>query len=156
MDVKNYSDAATGTKSRLTILTFDNSREFKSFSGVSRNIFELLCHLCENVTPSKNIEKEDKLLLVLVKLKLNVSFDVLAVMFKVSWKAARSYFYNVLDQIFEIVHKFIIWFDKGTIQARMPTSFKTLFLETRAIIDCSEIDCQRPSTQHQRVQIYSH
>jgi hypothetical protein len=38
----------------------------------------------------------------------------------------------------------------------MPTSFKALFANTRAIIDASEVECSRPPRPITRVKMYSH
>jgi len=131
-------------------------KQFKSFCGVSREFFDFLLFLTsENLSESRNISKETKILLLLVKFKLNVSFAVLSSFFGLCEKTTRKLFYVVLDAVFNSVKDFVIWLDKPTIQARMPNSFKAFYPKTRAIIDASEIECERPKTVHQRVQMYS-
>jgi len=93
---------------------------------------------------------------VFVKLKLNVSFSVLAAHFGLSQVQARRCFYNALDVVFEVVKDDLIWFDRETIQARMPSAFQALFPSTRAIIDCSEIPAERSANVRERVLLYSH
>lgn len=125
-------------------------KQFKSFCGVSREFFDFLLFLTsENLSESRNISKETKILLLLVKFKLNVSFAVLSSFFGLCEKTTRKLFYVVLDAVFNSVKDFVIWLNKPTIQARMPNSFKAFYPKTRAIIDASEIECERPKTVHQ-------
>ena len=104
---------------------------------------------------SRSISREDKLLLVLVKLKCGVTFVNLASMFDIAQCNVKKWF----DQAFWPLHlatkDFIVWLNRASIQARMPVSFKGLFPTTRAIIDASEVECSRPATPRARVLMYS-
>jgi DDE superfamily endonuclease/Helix-turn-helix of DDE superfamily endonuclease len=143
-----------GEKDMLNAYKNWNERQFKAFTGVSEDLFKFL-HFKTGTNGSTKMTDEESLLLFLMKLKLNLSFPVLASYFNVSEKTARRCFYCTLDLTYKAVKDYIIWLDKSTIQARLPASFKALFPNARVIIDASEIECQRPSTQHQRVQMYS-
>jgi hypothetical protein len=93
--------------------------------------------------------------LFLMKLKLNLAFTVLAAAFSVSEGTASHWFYDVLAVMTKVARTGVWWFDKATVQARMPASFRGLYPETRCIIDASEVRCQRPRTQRQRAQVMS-
>lgn len=90
-----------------------------------------------------------------MKFKQNVSFGVIAALFKVSEASASRFFHDTLETLYEAVKDNMVWLSKDKIQARMPKDFKALFPQTRAIIDCTEIECERPPTVPQRVQMYS-
>lgn len=141
--------------SYLPILKFDD-RKFSAFTGISRNFFQFLCFKAgDRICDSLAATKENKILLFLVKLKLHVSFDVLAGMFNVSQWFARQTFIECLDVFSQIGYEYVIWFDKATVMARAPPAFKDRFKNCRVIIDCSEIPTERPATQEQRILLYS-
>jgi len=154
---KKFNSCGTNTDDKREMLNnykHWNERQFKAFTGIAENLFKFLLFKTGKNTSTK-LSDEESLLLLLMKLKLNLSFAVLASHFNVSEKTARRCFYLTLDLVYEAVKDYIVWLDKSTIQARLPASFKALFPNARVIIDASEIECQRPSTQHQRVQMYS-
>ncbi len=94
-------------------------------------------------------------MLLFIKFKLNVSFSVLGVMYNVSESSALQHFYKTLDVVDECIRHDVFWFDKGTIQVQMPASFCTLYPKMTAIIDCTEIETERPSTVRGHVLMYS-
>ena len=133
-----------------------NDRQFKSFCGVSKQFFQfLLFKTAPLLKDSPHISKETKVLLLLVKLKMNVTFTVLGSFFGISHQTASRLFYLLLEIVFKAVKDYVVWFDKATIQARMPPSFKALYPNTSVIIDASEIEVERPSTVQKRVLMYS-
>ncbi len=135
----------------LPFATFSDN-QFKSFSGVNHQFLQfLLNRVGSRIQEGRKICHKNKLLLMLVKLKLDVSFPVLGGFFGISESAAAKTFYDVLNITYDVVKCDIFWLDRATVQARMPQSFKALFPNTRAIIDCTEI----PSDPSARVLTYS-
>ncbi len=111
---------------RLTSLSFFTYKDdqFKALCGVTKNFVKFLAYRVNEELPNGRIlSVENKILLLLTKLKLNVSYAVLASFFDVSESLARETFLESLNAVFKVVSQDIIWFDRGTIQARMPTSF---------------------------------
>ncbi len=90
-----------------------------------------------------------------MKLKLIVSYTVLAGYYRISDISVQWLFYKTLELVYSAVKDEIVWFDKATVKARVPASFQALFLEIRVIIERSEIECERPPTVWQRIQMYS-
>lgn len=143
------------TDPALSILSYNES-QFKGVTGVSRNFFNYLSYkVGDKIRDTKKLSKNSKLLLFLMKMKLHLSFVVLSALFSVSKTTARSTFFNAVDIVHEIAEHFIVWFDRETIKARMPASFRGLYPNTRVIIDCTEIECERPGTQRQRILMWS-
>ncbi len=141
------------------VLPFENftNRQFRAFTGVDKNFVEFLSYRVQSqLNKSRNLSRELKLTLLLVKLKVNPTFAVLAAMFGVCEDTAIKYFYETLDIVAEESRKNIIWFDRPTVKARMPKSFKEHFENARAIIDCTEIETEIPSDVRENVESYSH
>lgn len=109
--------------------------------------YHILCY------SSRKITREQKLILFLVKLRLNVTFTVLGAMFCIADGTAGHWFYCVLRAMVEVAKHGVCWFDREQIRARMPRSFKELYPATRCIIDCTEIFVQKPGSQRQQVQV---
>ncbi len=149
---------ATQTKSckPLTFSAFSD-RQVKSFCGVEPAVIKFLASRVEGkIRQSKLLSYEMKVCLLLVKFKLFIPFPALAAMFEIGETTARTVFKEVLDVVSEVASEGVVWFTREQIDARMPTAFRALYPQTRVIIDCSEIICERPSSARQRVLMYSH
>ncbi len=133
-----------------------SERQIKAFTGVELGVVKFLVHKVKAcLKESRVISQEDKVLLLLVRFKLAVNFSVLASYFNVCETTAKKVFREALDAVFEVAKENLFWLDKDTVKSRMPTSFRALFPNTRVIIDCSEIPCERPPKVRQRVLMYS-
>ena len=141
----------------LPILSFTD-RQHVAFTGTHKTVFQFLLHrIGENIVDSpRSLKREEKLALVLVKLKMNVRFTNLAAMFDINMNLARSIFDQCLLALRWTVEGFIVWFEKNTIRARLPRAFKRHYPRTRAIIDCSEVECFTPNDPDLKVKLYSH
>ncbi len=139
----------------LKVESFTDS-QLKSFCGVPRKIVDfLLFKVGEQLSVSRLLTKESKIILTLGRLKLAVSFSVLGAFFNVSEMTASRAFQEGIEALHNVALKYVCWLDKKIIQSRMPKAFKAYFPNVRAIIDCSEIECERPSEVRQRVLTYS-
>ncbi len=139
-------------------LDFDNMAEqqFVSFTGITKNLFNFILDLAEEeIKKSRTVTRESRLALFLVKLKLNPSFSALGGMFKMRAETAALHFADVLGAMVKVARTGVIWYSKDKVRARLPPSFKSLYPETRIIIDCSEIPCETPSRLKQRTLLYS-
>ena len=139
----------------LTILELRDT-QFSGYTGISKQVFKyFLFRIGSNLEDSRPISREYKLTLVLVKLKLDVTFKVLASMFNIGTKNVKIWFDEAFWALHSATMDLVVWLNKSTIQARMPESFRELYPETRCIIDASEVECSRPPTPKARVQMYS-
>ncbi len=128
-----------------------------AFTGVSFKFLELLSlRLGSKVKDSYKLSRQDKIQLVFVKLKLNVSFRVLSAMFSVSLSHTTTTFARTLDIIFQDIKDLVCWFSKKRVQKRMPACFKGLFPHARVIVDATEVPCEKPSSKRMDIQLYSH
>ena len=123
----------------VQVLSFEES-QFRSFTGTSKSMFFCLLDAVktfnEEIRDSRHISRECKLLLCLIKLKLNLSYVVLASMFCISENSAGRLFGSVLKALKAVAKHGVIWLDRETIQARMPASFRALY--PRQFISCPQ------------------
>ncbi len=154
---KKKKTSGSQTPTPPNSLNFENmeERQIKAFCGVDHRVIKLLV-LRASLSETRKLTAVKKIILLLIRLKLQVSFPVLAAFFDVSETTAKNAFKEALNEVFAVAKENLIWFDRDTVQARMPPSFKALFPNTRAIIDCSEVPCERASSVRQRVQTYSY
>ena len=139
-------------------LDFKNMAEeqFVSFTGISKDLFNFILELAgDEIKSSRTAPRESRLALFLVKLKLNPSFLALGGMFRMTGETAAQRFSEVLDNMVKIAKTGVIWYSKDKVRARLPPSFKSLYPDTRVIIDCSEIPCEIPGHLKQRTLLYS-
>jgi hypothetical protein len=140
----------------LPFLQFPD-KQFISFTGVGKTLFQFLAYrIGTNLTDSRNMSRELKIVLVLVKLKLSTNYVNLAGFFDIDRHFAKKVFVEALNALRECAQKFVIWFTRDTIRARLPASFKGLFPATRAIIDASEVECATTTCPTKNVKMYSH
>ncbi len=86
---------------------------------------------------------KDQLTLMLIKLKLNVSYAILGGFFNVKPATASKHFGTTLNACYETFKPYLQWLDRARIKARMSTPFKALFPSCRAVIDASEVFIQQ-------------
>ena len=119
-------------------------------SRIESNIALLRCKI---ITSSLTIR--DKVLMVLMKLRLGLLNEDIAHRFHVSRSAVQRIFKKVLPLLAAAVENLIIWPDRDVTRASLPRSFKKAYKDTVGIIDCTEIFIQRPSDLTARAEVYS-
>lgn len=95
-----------------------------------------------------------QILLTLIKLKLNISYKCLCVLFSISKSTCKNYFYNTIDLLYLIMKSLIIWPSKTTIEKNIPKCFIN-FLSTRVIVDGTETAVETPKCLACRIRTYS-
>ncbi|XP_060551907.1 uncharacterized protein LOC132713362 [Ruditapes philippinarum] len=97
----------------------------------------------------------DMLLLVLMKLRLNLTNTDLAMRFNISPTNASRILCHCLPRLAKCLKFLLVWPCKGKILKNMPRSFKKNYKKCRVIIDCSEIFIQRPTNLDTRAKTWS-
>ncbi|KAF0703223.1 THAP-type domain-containing protein, partial [Aphis craccivora] len=95
-----------------------------------------------------------QILLTLIKLKLNISYKCVCVLFSISKSTCKNYFYNTIDLLYLIMKSIIIWPSKTTIEKNIPKCFIN-FLSTRVIVDGTETAVETPKCLACRIRTYS-
>jgi len=115
------------------LFTFTGIHSLDLLDGLVSCVEDLVL---ESSTNQKVISLKDRVILTMVKLKLNMSFSALGVLFGISRQTCSNYFKNMCP-ILARVKVMIPWPDKEMIRANLPLSFKN-FKNVRIILDCAE------------------
>lgn len=129
-----------------------------NFCGITFDILTTITKCAENTA---NFNKcnwsniKTRIILALCKVKLNISFACLAVLFKLSNTQCRSIFYSTVSLLAVSLKPAIYWPTKEQILNNMPHCFHK-FKNTRVVLDCTEIKIQKLKCLKCRVASYSH
>ena len=102
----------------------------------------------------RELSKEDELLLTLMKLRLNLNDEDLAVRFCVSTSVISNIISTLLPFLANELKSLIYWPSRSAVQNHFPSCFKK-HGQVRAIIDCFEVQTQRPSQSDVNSKLYS-
>ncbi|KAL3831392.1 hypothetical protein ACJMK2_023144 [Sinanodonta woodiana] len=148
-------------KTNISEETFKNDDEkVKLYTGLpSFVVLMTLFNFIEpDLTQSANsaLSKFQKVILVLMRLKLNLSVQYLADQFKVSQGTVSKTFINTLNVMYVKMQPLIYWPSQEERRLTMPMEFRKYFgLKIAVIIDCFEIFIERPSNLVARAQTWS-
>lgn len=96
-----------------------------------------------------------QLLLVLMKLRQNLDLNDLAYRFQIPERSAGTLFNSWVDYMFDVLGELPVWPHRDTIISQMPDKYKINFGTTLAILDCTEVKIERPSSLLQQSQSFS-
>lgn len=96
-----------------------------------------------------------RIALTLCKLRLNLSFGCIGVLFGVNRRLCGSYFGSTISMLANILRCAIYWPSKEENAKNMPKCFKK-FRDTRVVLDCTEVPADSPDCLHCRIRMFSH
>lgn len=124
----------------------------------NHKILEKLVSLIAESYPEKRVHKltlKDRVILTLMKLKLNLTFSALCIMFKcVDESTCRKLFHSMLPKVAQILQCTIRWVSRDEIQRNIPKCF-AYFKKTVVVVDCTEFHVQKPKCLQCRIKLYS-
>ena len=139
---------------------FKDPEKVKYFTGLQTH--HILMSLLEYVQPAlvKHgpgcLPPFKKLLICLMRLRLNMPIEMLAHTFQVSPATLSRAYTAGIDVLYVYLKRMIIWPDRELLRETMPRCFRTHFgLSVTVVIDCFEIFTERPSDLHARALTYS-
>lgn len=134
----------------------DSPGTLRSLCGVNSNVFALLLSLLPTVRDrTSDVTIENKLLMLLMKLKLGVSFSAVAVLFGVHETTACRTFYAVLCTLAEVTRDWIYKPPVSDIKLAQPLCFQENYPECTLIIDCTEVRTETPPDVRQQHMLFS-
>ena len=150
-DLKRQLSSSKLTQSSLV----GNDEKVKFLTGLPT--YHILSHLFDFVssrlteTHRSSLTKFRQLLLVLMKLRLNVSNELLAFIFDVTKYTVSRIFLHMLDVLHIMLAPLIIWPERDALRKTMPMEFRR-YLDGRVvvIIDCFEVFIEIPSNLEAR------
>ena len=139
-------DKACNTPRSQYFGNLQTDRQWVAATGISREFFRVLLGLLDGkVKDNRSSSKEDKLLIVLVRLKTNITFSFMSTMFAIDCRTIADIFYQTLESLFHLARELLFWPSRGVIKARMPETFKSSYPNCRVIIDATEVAIPTPS-----------
>ena len=102
----------------------------------------------------KKLGKQDQFFLWLIKCRLNLKFQDLAFWFNISVSNVSCIFATWTQLLQPLLEKFIIWPAKEVITMNLPEKFRE-FPNTRAIVDCFELQIQHPKSLKAQAETFS-
>lgn len=138
----------------------NDDKKVRDFTGLQSYelLLLILMHLNDalNSVKVRRLNNFQKLMMVLMKLKLNFSFQTLGYRFEVTLNEASLCFKKVVILLEHAFSALVHWPDRESLRTAMPESFQKTFGNSVAvIIDCFEITCQKPSNLKAKSQSYS-
>ena len=136
-----------------------DNKKLKFYTGLEsiaalRAIFNLIAPSIKDHHLS-HLSKFSQLLMVMMKLRLNLSDEDLGYRFGVSQSTVSKYWAKIIDIMYVRLKPFVRWPHREQLLKTMPSAFRKHFGKCVCIIDCFEIFCERPSDLMARAQTYS-
>lgn len=138
------------------------STKEKLFTFTGLHSLEMLDTLVECVaeiavdssTLKKMLPLRERVLLTAVKLKQNLSFTAIGVLFGINRQTCCNYFKNMCPLLSIVLKSVIPWPDQSLIRCNLPVSFKK-FKDTRIVLDCCEVSVEKSKCLKCRILTYS-
>lgn len=93
----------------------------------------------------QTLTKKDALLMILMKIRTGIARDVIADMFGITKSCQSRIFSRYVPIIASCLQQLIRWPSSEVIRSKLPNSFKAYYNTVESIIDCSEIQIEKPS-----------
>lgn len=137
-----------------------NNEACKMLTGVSWCVFlQIFLYVSTFVgkkgTTKASLPQREQLFLTLVKLRHNLSFDLLAHVKGIPKSTTIDYFWKWIDLLYSKIGFMVRWQDRETIFQSNPPVFKSKFPRLTSIIDCFEIFIDAPKNLLARAQCWS-
>lgn len=143
-----------------TFITSDS--ELCTATGIpSFNLLDTIEKLVETVKPSfihlnLKLNLRETIIMTFIKLKHNMSYAMLAVLFKsCTAETCKDRIFKMLDILYICLKPAIFWPSKDNIWNNIPQCFKG-FENVRVVLDCTEISIQRSKNLCCQIVTYSH
>lgn len=105
--------------------------------------------------PKRSIDPEDELFMTLVKLKQGSANEDLAERFSISQAQTSRIFVTWVNFLFNVLTKVDIWMSKKKVAQTLPKVFQGIYDDVIIILDCTEMECERPSDLELQAATYS-
>lgn len=114
-------------------------QSFKYLGIRKDNVFVL-----EAICETANISERD-IMIVLRKIKLNESFEILQDIFGLSFSRLSQIFNKCVTKIAREMEELIFWPESDLMKKFLPVAFLNKYSNIQSVIDCFEIQIQKPS-----------
>lgn len=133
--------------------------ELSTFTGIeSFNILNVIIDLIKFVKPDDikaKLSVQDKVLMTYVKLKQNMSYACLSILFNCTAKQCQRIFTEMIHILSKCLKVAIPWPSEKEISRNLPRCFED-FKDVRVVLDCTEIFLQKSKNLCCQLNTYSH
>ncbi|XP_060607928.1 uncharacterized protein LOC132760059 [Ruditapes philippinarum] len=147
---------------RFNVESFENNTDkVKYFTGlpnylVLMALFDLVKEHIPTPRHNTDLGKFERLIMTLMRLKLNMPVQYLAFRFRTSPATVSKTFLVIIHIMYCKLKKLIYWPEREELRMTMPLEFRKHFgQKTAVIIDCFEVFIQRPKNLLARAQTWS-
>lgn len=149
---------------KVTLLDmFRDTGDLVSWTGIPSFVTLDNIKFCVNNLSSaaKQIAKfktstENLIIIVMSKLKTNLHFTQLSVLFGVATKTLIKYFFEFVPILKAVLECLVSWPSKAEVAANIPNCFKQYFSDCMAIMDCTEVPIELLKCLSSRIKSFSH
>lgn len=115
----------------------------RSFTGINNfKILECVVEITKRILPkdtrSHRLNVNDRIILTMTKLKLDLSYVTLGALFSISRQLCKTYFYNMLTILSKVLKTCIYFSSVDKKGKNLPKCFENLN-NCRVVLDCIEI-----------------
>ena len=163
--LKTFEDKLVGPNISITeenvsqffsgIKSVKNDEQLLDLTGVTFANFNFLLKRLEVAeAENRQISKENRLFMFLVKIKTGLTFSAMSVIFCKHRKTISNNFYSTLAYLARSTADLVFWPHKLDLQRTMPACFHPEYSNTRVILDCIEFRVESPARVDDRVFTY--
>lgn len=160
---KTLVDKDVQVKSGDILCTFTSTikevSQLNSLTGIhSFELLQSLTLLISKYYPDikqHKVSVRDRIILVFMKLKMAMKFNILSFLFKISAPTCKRIFIEYVHYLSNILKSCIHWPSAEECQQNMPSCFSS-FTDVRVVLDCFEIPIEKPKCLCCRIRTYSH
>ncbi|CAN8010786.1 unnamed protein product [Ixodes pacificus] len=151
----NTSTAPVQNQRLSDLLTTDAS--VRAYTGVeSMALLNAIVRCAEKIhSQTSELTMREKVILVLTKIKTNLSFTCLAINFNISKASTSRYFHTTLQILSRILKASLPWPSKYEVVNNLPRCFQN-FANVRVVLDGTEIKIEKAACLAYRIWTYSH
>ncbi|KAK3929157.1 Putative transposase for insertion sequence element IS112 [Frankliniella fusca] len=136
-----------------------NKMNLFTFTGIhSVSLLDALVSCVEELAveakTNKKLSVRDRVILTMVKIKENMTFAALGVLFGVNAQTCANYFKNMCPMLAQVCKVMIPFPDHELVRSNLPKSFKN-YKHTRIILDCAETPIEKCKCLKCRILTYS-
>lgn len=145
----NYTNSVIEQSMKLNALNyvrFISRKHPMMYLGIPDDSTYIIKALSDNIVHHGScLTSEDVVMIVLRKIRLNESFTIIGNSFGVSPSHVSKLFAKYTPMIANCLKQLIVWPKKESINRLMPTSFQARYSNVESIIDCFEIEIEKPT-----------
>ncbi|XP_028514894.1 uncharacterized protein LOC114575052 [Exaiptasia diaphana] len=151
----------TGFPSHSSLLYFidhfvlPNAMKIKYWSTHYRVDEEDGLHDRDRCGPRRSLRPEEELFLTLIKLRRGSANEDLAERFNISSSHVSRIFITWVNFLYRLLTTIDIWMSHKKVKRMLPQSFKGLYDDVIVVLDCTEMECERPSDLELQAATYS-